>query len=92
MYTIIQVVYYHKNTGSMTKDALRVGIAKKFQIASKLHFSYVTHCTPIPYRILKTRPHNGISDIQPKKHGPAPKFALGAVDPKNHKFELFCTF
>ena len=82
MQTIIQVVFYQQNTGSTTKDALRGGNRQKITNWLKIALFICSHRTPIPYRILKTRANDGITDIQPKKHGPASKFALGDGRPK----------
>ena len=69
----------------MTKDATGGGggLGKKTQIVKKSHSLYVPYRTRIPYRILKTRANDDISDIRPKKHGPrAEIYSGGTVDQK----------
>ena len=44
--TIVQVVYYQKNTGCMTKDALGVGFAQKLKL-SKNHTFYMSRIAPL---------------------------------------------
>ena len=52
----------------------------------------VPHCTPITYRILKTRANDGITDIQPEKHGSRAQICSGGtVDPKIWTFLHFLT-
>ena len=86
--TMIQVVFYKKTRRKMICG---VGIAKKSQIGSKWTF-YMPASHPIPYRILKTRANDDISDIRPKTHGYRAELCSGGtVDQKivkNEKFAL----
>ena len=75
---MVQVVFYQKNTGSTTKEG---GNRQKNTNWVKIAFFICSHRTPIPYRILKTRANDGITDVQPKKHGPRVQIG-GTVDKK----------
>ena len=91
--TMIQVVFYQKNTGSTTKDALGGGNRQKITNWVKMDFLYVPHRTPIPYRFLKTRANIYKSDIQPKKHVSRVQLSSGGkIVQKTGKFGKFCTF
>ena len=69
--TMVQLMYYCKNTGCITKNALgdRYDDFEKHEKCWFFRKIYVSHHSPRPYRTLQTRANDGTSCLLPEKHG-----------------------
>ena len=77
---MLQLMYYSKNTGCITKNALGDRYDEFVKHDFYLFFvrkKYASHQSPRPYRTLQTRANDATSCLLPKNTGSMTKDALG---------------
>ena len=77
---MLQLMYYCKNTGCITKNALGDRYDDFVKHEKNIDFfekNMPSHQSPRPYRTLQTRANDGTSCLLPKNTGSTTKDALG---------------